>query len=100
MTRPKPGATPGRGPGHNVPAWHQPRAHPDGHRLVGPALERATALVTIVRDEGADGVARVLDNCDRDALSAIIVVLAAMVPDDVPRDRLLAWVTHPQAVAS
>lgn len=80
--------------------WANPRAHPDGDRLIGPALERATALVTIVRDEGADSVARVLDRCDRDALAAIIVALAAMVPDDVPRHRLLAWTDQVQVVAS
>lgn len=102
MTRPKVDATPGRNAGpSNAPVWLTPRAHPEGSRLIGPGITRATSLVTVVRDEGADSVARILDPCDRDQLTAVIVALAAMVPDDVPLQELLAWTKGPRpAVAS
>ena len=73
------------------------RAHPDGSRLVSPALTRATALVSIVRDEDANAVARILDGLSWEQVAAVVVVLAAMVPDDRSVADLTAWVDqhHP-----
>lgn len=68
-----------------------PRAHPDGTRLANSARVRAANLICTVRDEGADSIGHILDKCDRQALYALCVVLAAMVPDDVPASELLAW---------
>lgn len=68
------------------------RAHPEGKYLVQPALTRATALVGTVRDEDATAVARILDRLDRQQLYALVVVLAAMVPDDQPVHVLTDWV--------
>lgn len=56
------------------------------------ALNRATELVVMVRDEGTDATGAFLDRLDRQGLYALAVTLAAMVPDDQPVDDLLAWV--------
>lgn len=74
---------------HFVPP---PRAHPRGHTLVWPAITRATNLITTVRDEGADSIGTILDRCDRQQLYSLVVVLAAMVPDDQSVQDLTAWV--------
>lgn len=68
------------------------RAHPHGARLVGPAVPRATALVSIVRDEDANAVARIIDPLSWEQMAALVVVLAAMVPDDRSVRDLTAWV--------
>lgn len=69
-----------------------PRAHPQGHRMVPPALNRALALVGIVRDEDANAVARIIDPLTWEELAALVVVLAALVPDDRTVPELTAWV--------
>lgn len=68
------------------------RAHPDGARMVQPALTRALALVGTVRDRSANDVATVLDRLDRQQMYAVVVVLAALVPDDQTVPQLTAWV--------
>jgi hypothetical protein len=73
------------------------RAHPDGARLVNSAIPRAMALVQNVRTEGPESVARILDPLTWEQTAAVIVVLAAMVPDDVPLSELTAWVHEPAA---
>lgn len=55
------------------------------------ALDSATALVSMVRDEGPDTLGEYLDRRDRQALYGLVVTLAAMVPDDRPVEELLAW---------
>lgn len=55
------------------------------------ALDRATDLVVMVRDEGTVTVAEYLDRLTRADLYALTVTLAAMVPDGAPLTRLLAW---------
>lgn len=59
--------------------------------LAHHSLNRATELVVRVRDEGVDSIAELLDPLDRQALYGLTVALAALVPDDQPRDVLLAW---------
>lgn len=61
------------------------------------ALRRAIGLAVIVRDEGADSVAAVLDPLDTQELYATIAVLAALVPDDVSPNELLAWLADDAA---
>lgn len=73
------------------------RAHPDGPKMVASALPRAMALVQNVRHEGVDAVTRILDPLDWEQTAALVVVLAAMVPDDVPVSALTAWV-HQRAM--
>jgi hypothetical protein len=79
------------------PTYDAPRAHPEGHALVVPALNRAVALVGIVREADANAVARIIDPLDWEQLAAVLVVLAAMVPDDRTVPELTAWV-HERAV--
>lgn len=86
-----------KGSANREPQVRPTRAHPRGHLLVSPALRRATALVTIVRDEDANRVAQILDGCTWEQMAALIVVLAAMVPDDQSVADLTAWV-HEQTV--
>jgi hypothetical protein len=61
--------------------------------LANHAMNRAAELVVMVRDEGTDAIGAFLDRCDRQGLYALVVTLAAMVPDDAPMDELLAWIT-------
>lgn len=68
------------------------RAHPDGPRLIRSALPRAQALVHNVRREGPEAIARILDPLTWEETAAVVVMLAAMVPDDVPVSELTAWV--------
>lgn len=56
------------------------------------AVRRAGELVVMVRDESRESIAEYLDEMTPQALYAVIVALAAMVPDDVPQADLLAWV--------
>lgn len=76
--------------------WVYPtRTHPAGHTLVLPAINRATALATLVRDEGPESIARILDPLNRQQLYALVVALAALVPDDRSVRELLAWLDRP-----
>lgn len=54
-------------------------------------LRRAGELAVMVRDESRESIAAYLDVLDRQHLYAVIVALAALVPDDVPQNELLAW---------
>lgn len=56
------------------------------------AVRRAGELVVMVRDESRETIAEYLDEMSPQALYAVVVALAAMVPDDVPQADLLAWV--------
>jgi hypothetical protein len=85
-----------KGSTQREPYVYPSRAHPRGSRLVPPAVQRATALVTIVRDEDANAVARIIDPLSWEQMAALVVVLAAMVPDDRSVEDLTAWV-HDQA---
>ena len=89
MTEPNPWGPKGTPTIHVRP----PRSMPPSEAgpLAFSALQRATALVTIVR-EGADSVARILDKCDRQGLYALVTVLASMVPDDRTVADLLRWI--------
>lgn len=60
--------------------------------IANHAMNRAAELVVMVRDEGTDAIGAFLDRCDRQALYALAVTLAAMVPDDQPMDDLLGWI--------
>lgn len=87
-----------KGAANREPYVRPPRAHPHGSRLVPPALSRATSLVSIVRDEDAAAVARIIDPLSWEQMAALVVVLAAMVPDDRSVEDLTAWV-HEQPTA-
>ena len=76
-----------------------PRAT-QGPRAGVTALERAQVLACLVRDESADTTGPWLDALDRDALYALAVTLAAMVPPDRSADDLLAWLDAPLAVVA
>jgi hypothetical protein len=56
-------------------------------------LPLAQRLVVAVRDEDRAGIGAHLAGLDRQGLAALAVVLAAMVPDDVPAAALLSWIT-------
>lgn len=56
------------------------------------AIDRASELACMVRDEGADAIGGFLDDLDRQALYALTVTLAAMVDIDRSPDELLAWI--------
>lgn len=56
------------------------------------AIIRATALTCLVRDDGPDTIGAYLDDLNLDQLYALVVTLAAMVPDDQRVDDLLGWV--------
>lgn len=58
-------------------------------RMVPVAAELACA----VREKDADGIGEILAGLDAQELTALAVVLAAMVPVDDPVSRLLGWVT-------
>lgn len=60
--------------------------------LARNSINRATELVCLVRDEGADTIGTWLNRLDRQALYGLTVTLAAMVPDDATVDELLAWI--------
>lgn len=62
--------------------------------------EQAAQLVTVtcelaclVRDESRDTIAAFLDGLTVEELRALVVVQAAMIPDDQPAADLLSWVT-------
>ena len=84
----------------SAPHIAPPRAHPHGARLVPPALARATSLVSIVREEDAAAVAGILDPLTWEQMAAVVVCLAAMVPDDQSVHDLTAWVTDPPLLRS
>lgn len=63
-------------------------------RAVGPAARLAKA----VRKQDSSAVAELLADAHRagsDAVNALVVVLAAMVPDDVTPTALLSWLADP-----
>lgn len=62
-----------------------------GSRAAQHAIRRAADLICAVRDEGACGIARHLDDLTTEQHYALTVTLAAMVPDDRPVEQLLAW---------
>lgn len=72
-----------------------PGREAQGPAVVGPALARAQKLIALVREEGTDGIGGYLDRLDQRQMYALVVTLAAMVPDDVPVGDLLTWITHP-----
>lgn len=68
----------------------QPRAS-QGAYAAHHGIRRATELACMVRDEGPCGIGEYLDRLDREALYALTVSLAAMVPIDTPVEDLLSW---------
>lgn len=68
--------------------------------LVEEMLPTATEIAVTVRDRDADGVAAalapILDAGDLDRTAALIIALAALVPDDQPYGELLAWTLQDQ----
>jgi hypothetical protein len=58
-------------------------------------LPRAIDLVCQVRDRDADAVEEIIGPLSVVGLRALVVVLAAMVPDDQNADDLLAWTHEP-----
>lgn len=65
--------------------------------LPAGALQRAVLLVGAVHDEGPREVAMLLNRLDRSELTALAVVLAALVPADYTPAELLAWNDHQYA---
>lgn len=61
-------------------------------------LPVATDLTCSVREHNATAIAALLTPMDPIHLRALAVVLAAMVPDDVPLDDLIAWTRKPRTV--
>ncbi|KNX38077.1 hypothetical protein [Luteipulveratus halotolerans] len=59
-------------------------------RLVKAAIPTATQLVTLVRDD-TEPVHEILTSATTEQLYALVVVLAAMVPDDRSVADLLDW---------
>lgn len=53
----------------------------------------AASLVGVVRDEDRDGVTRFLSRLTHHERDALLVILAALVPDDRSPADLLDWVT-------
>ncbi|SDH68108.1 hypothetical protein SAMN05421505_12058 [Sinosporangium album] len=56
----------------------------------------ASMLACTVRDDGPDAAAQILTDLTSEERDALPVVLAAMIPVDVPTLDLLAWHTHPE----
>lgn len=76
-------------------------------RHAAAVLDRATAIVDAVHNEGPDAVrdtiARALAipaPAGVDPVEALVTVLAASVPTDVPMNRLLGWVRPLRPVTS
>lgn len=55
------------------------------------ALPRALRFVEVVHEEHRSGIGAFMAALSRDEIEAVMVVLAALVPEDVPVARLLAW---------
>lgn len=70
-----------------------------GDALTDWAVHLAQTLIWAVREGDAERVAEVLtearDEAGRASVDALVIVLAAMVPDDLPPSELLAWRTNP-----
>lgn len=69
-----------------------------GDPLTDAAVGPAVRLVKSVRKQDAAGVAEILADAHQagpDAVNALVVVLAAMVPDDVTPTALLSWLADP-----
>lgn len=70
-----------------------------GDELTDAVIPAASALVWAVRQNDPDAVDAALDDAIASArgpgLHALLVVLAAMVPDDRSPAELLAWRTNP-----
>lgn len=58
-------------------------------RMVSVAQE----LACLVRDEGPDAIGKFLDGLAGGEKDALLIVQAAMIPDDRPAADLLSWVT-------
>ena len=71
-----------------------------GDALTDWAVPLASRLIWAVREDDKDEVAAVLsearDEAARVGIDALVLVLAAMVPDDLPPSELLAWRNNPQ----
>lgn len=61
-------------------------------RRADTAVSDGLELVGLVREYGPDLIEDFLDRRDLPQLYALIIALAAMVPDDVSVDHLLAWI--------
>jgi len=73
-----------------------PEARAEAERLgqlAEDCVPLATELVVLVRDEGRTEIARFLRRLTGEQRTALLVVLAAMVPVDEPVTELLSWVT-------
>lgn len=71
---------------------------PTGDSLTDAAVGPAARLAKAVRKQDAAAVAEILADAHGagpDAVNALLVVLAAMVPDDVTPTALLAWLADP-----
>lgn len=61
--------------------------------LISAVHPAALRLIGIVRDEGREAVEEILWPLSQQELYGLVILLAAMVPDDQPPSELLAW-TH------
>lgn len=76
-----------------------PRAT-QGTQAACAAMERAQSLACLVRDESADSIGPWLDKLTPAQMYALVVTLAAMVPDDQPAADLLDWLEPTLAVVA
>jgi hypothetical protein len=82
------------------PAWARPEPPPRDQRYLNRAngdlaeelVPVALELVGLVRDEGPEAIGAFLARLDRGHWAAMMVILAALVPDDRTAEDLLAWV--------
>lgn len=65
---------------------------PEHNRRADTAVADGLELVGLVREYGPDLIDDFLARRDRYQLEALVVALAAMVPDDRSVDELLAWI--------
>ena len=76
-------------------AAYRPLRNP--HQLAAVAVRDAVELVGDIRELDPRQVAgrvELLRRRDPDRLTALVIALAALVPDDKPVSELLAWTDH------
>ncbi|TMR03010.1 hypothetical protein ETD86_54065, partial [Nonomuraea turkmeniaca] len=96
LTRPIPAPkpSPSRPGGDLMPAaLAQPDTGPraDADQLASDAIRRACDLACVIRDDGPDAALRTIQQIPADTVPLVMIMLAAMVPDDQPATTLLAW---------
>ncbi|MEU4229551.1 hypothetical protein AB0F17_35085 [Nonomuraea sp. NPDC026600] len=66
-----------------------PRA--DADRLASDAIRRACELACVIRDDGPDAALQAIQQMPADTIPLVMIMMAAMIPDDQPATTLLAW---------